>query len=298
MWKTSRTWLAVSVGTLLLAGSAVFGLGASSPAGADPVPAYFYLDVGGSESLGFQPTPETPRGVPTDEGYANDLVTYEAGRGIDLELTQVGCPGETTTTMLSGDDHCYDGVDTQLDAAMTFLSEHQDEQGIVTIDLGFNNLRRCLVHQTVDDTCVESQLNTVRTDLALIIKSLKSVAGPNVTFIGLDHYDPYLAFETRGGDAVDFAHDSERVMDRLNGILQYVYSSSGVPMADVDAFFDGKDRTLVTLPGVGAVPNNVAQICQLTWTCASAPYGPDYHPDDEGYSTIAEAIEAVLPAPW
>jgi hypothetical protein len=297
--KSSRAWLAacVAIATLLVAFAAL-GLGATSQAGADPVPAYFYLDVGASESLGFQPTPDTPHGVPTDEGYANDLVAYEAARGIDLELTQVGCPGETTTTMLNGDDHCYGGVDTQLAAAMTFLGDHQDEQGIVTIDLGYNNVRRCLLHETDDETCVDKQLSDVRADLPLIVKSMKSVAGPNVTFVGLDHYDPYLAFEIRGGAATDFAHDSERVMDRLNGVLQFVYSSSGVPMADVDGYFDGRDRSLVTLSGVGLVPNNVAQICDLTWTCASAPYGPDFHPDDEGYSTIAEAIEAVLPAPW
>jgi hypothetical protein len=289
--------MGVAITTTLVA-FAVAGLSTPTRAGADPVPSYFYLDVGASESLGFQPTPDTPHGVPTDEGYANDLIAYEAARGIDVELTQVGCPGETTTTMLNGDDHCYGGVDTELAAAMTFLSDHQDEQGIVTIDLGFNNVRRCM-HRAIDnEECVDKQLSDVRTDLPLIVQSLKSVAGPNVTFVGLDHYDPYLAYEIRGGAATEFAHDSERVMDRLNGVLQYVYSSSDVPMADVDAFFDGKDRSLVTLAGVGSVPNNVAQICHLTWMCASAPYGPDFHPDDEGYSTITESIEAVLPAPW
>lgn len=296
---SSRTWLTTSVAmATLLVAFAASGLGAPSRAGADTVPAYFYLDVGASESLGFQPTPDTPHGVPTDEGYANDLVAYEAARGIDLELTQVGCPGETTTSMLNGDDHCYGGDDTQLAAAMTFLSDHQDEQGIVTIDLGFNNVRRCMLRQTDNEACVDKQLSDVRAELPLVVKSLKSVAGPNVTFVGIGHYDPYLAFELRGAASTDFAHDSERVMDRLNGVLQYVFSGSGVPMADVDAYFDGKDRSMVTLSGVGSVPNNVAQICQLTWSCASAPYGPDFHPDDEGYSTIAQSIEAVLPAPW
>lgn len=69
-------------------------------------------------------------------------------------------------------------------------------------------------------------------------------------------------------------------------------------MADVDEFFDGRDRTPVDLSGVGTVPDNVAHICQLTWMCATAPYGPDFHPDDAGYATIAAAIESVLPSPW
>lgn len=297
--KSPRTKLTVCVATLsLLVAFGTSSVGPSSRAGADPTPAYFYLDVGASESLGFQPTPDTPHGVPTDEGYANDLVSYEAARGIDLELTQVGCPGETTTSMLSGDDHCFGGAGTQLAAAMSFLSAHQDEQGIVTIDLGFNNVRRCLHHETDDETCVENRLDDVRADLPLIVQSLKSVAGPGVTFVGLGHYDPYLAFELRGGDAVDFAHESEEVMDRLNGVLQYVYSSLNVPMADVDSYFEGKDRTPVTMTGEGTVPTSVAEICALTWECAAPPYGPDFHPDDEGYATIAAAIEAVLPAPW
>jgi hypothetical protein len=297
--KSSRTWLTTGVAlTSVFLTFVAMGLDASGSAGADPTPSYFYLDIGASESLGFQPTPDAPHGVPTDEGYANDLVSYEASRGIALDLTQVGCPGETTTSMLSGDDHCYGDIDTQLAAAMTFLSDHHDEQGIVTIDLGFNNVRRCMYRLTDNEPCVEKQLHDVRADLPLIVKSLKSVAGPGVTFVGLGHYDPYLGFEIRGGAAVEFAHDSEQVMDRLNGVLQYVYSSSDVPLADVDSYFDGKDRTPVTLSGVGTVPNNVAQICHLTWVCAAAPYGPDYHPDDQGYSMIAASIEGVLPAPW
>lgn len=297
--KSPRTWLTALVATTtMLVAFAATGAGASGRAGADVTSSYFYLDVGASESLGFQPTPDTPHGVPTEEGYANDLVAYEAARGIDLDLTQVGCPGETTTTMLSGDDHCYGGADTQLAAAMTFLSDHQNEQGIVTIDLGFNNVRHCLHRLIDDDACVERELNNVRVDLPLIVQSLKSVAGPGVTFVGLGHYDPYLADELRGGSVADFARDSEHVMDRLNGILQYVYSGADIPLADVDDFFDGKDRSPVTLSGVGTVPNNVAHICELTWMCASAPYGPDFHPDDAGYATIAAAIEAVLPAPY
>jgi hypothetical protein len=295
-FSRARLTAGVAVATLLAAFVAT-GVGLSSPAGAVSTP-YFYLDIGASESLGFQPTPDTPHGIPTDEGYANDLVAYEAARGIDLALTQIGCPGETTTTMLSGEDHCYSDIGTQLAAAMTFLTNHQNEQGIVTIDLGFNNVHHCLLRHIDHPACVERQLNTVRVDLPLILASLKSVAGPGVTFVGLGHYDPYLALEIHGGADAEFAQDSVRVMDRLNGVLQYAYSSEDIPMADVDTFFDGKDQSPVALSGVGTVPNNVARICALTWMCAVAPYGPDFHPDDEGYSTIAAAIEAVLPAPW
>lgn len=272
----------------------------STRAGADTDGAtpYFYLAIGASESLGFQPTSESPHGEPTDEGYANDLVSYEAARGITLDLTQVGCPGETTTTMLTGNDHCYGGVDTQLAAAMSFLSDHYGEPGLVTIDLGFNNLHLCLRHESDDNDCVRRQLETVRADLSLIIQSLKSVAGPDVTFVGLGHYDPYLADVIRDAGDARFAAHSERDIDRLNGVLRYVYSSEDVPMAEVDDYFDGHDDSPTTLAGVGVVPNNVAHICEFTWMCDPPPYGPDFHPNNAGYALIAAAIEAALPAPY
>ncbi|HQU26384.1 MAG TPA: hypothetical protein PLS29_05065, partial [Acidimicrobiales bacterium] len=77
----------------------------------------FYLDVGASASLGFQPT-----GVPhhngarTNTGYANDLIYREALRGVTLTLDQIGCPGETVESMLSTTvaDHCYQLPMTQL----------------------------------------------------------------------------------------------------------------------------------------------------------------------------------------
>jgi hypothetical protein len=298
--ECSRHRLAAFCAAATLVGSFVLMNALFVPqAAADSTTPYFYLAIGASESLGFEPTPDSPHGEATDDGYANDLVEYEATRGVTLDLTQTGCSGETTTTMLSGNDHCYDGVDTQLAADMNFLSEHSGEQGIVTIDLGFNNVHLCLRHRTDDEECVKRQLELVREDLTMIVQSLKSVAGPGVTFVGLGHYDPYLADEILNeGAEAGFAMQSERVIDRLNGDLRYVYSSQGVPMADVDEAFDGRDRTLVTLAGFGTVPSNVAHVCELTWMCATAPYGPDYHPDAAGYATIAQAIENVLGAPW
>ncbi|HEY5103664.1 MAG TPA: hypothetical protein VII65_01345, partial [Acidimicrobiales bacterium] len=51
----------------------------------------FYLDIGGSSSLGTQPTGIAwHNGHRTSLGYANDLVTIEASRGVVLDLRQVG----------------------------------------------------------------------------------------------------------------------------------------------------------------------------------------------------------------
>ncbi len=56
----------------------------------------FYLDIGASESLGFQPTGiKGHNGARTNTGYANDLIHREALAGVTLTLDQVGCPGDT-----------------------------------------------------------------------------------------------------------------------------------------------------------------------------------------------------------
>ncbi len=34
--------------------------------------------------------------------------------------------------------------------------------------------------------------------------------------------------------------------------------------------------------------------CGLTWMCAADPYGPNFHPNDDGYRTIAAAIADAL----
>ena len=62
----------------------------------------FYLDIGGSESLGFQPTGISGHnGERTNTGYANDLLLREGLKGVALQLQQVGCPGDTVQSMLN-----------------------------------------------------------------------------------------------------------------------------------------------------------------------------------------------------
>src|SRR5665213_2700441 len=60
----------------------------------------FYLAMGGSSSLGFQPTGiPAHNGKRTSTGYANDIVNDEVAKGLTLTLRQVGCPGETLVTL-------------------------------------------------------------------------------------------------------------------------------------------------------------------------------------------------------
>ncbi|HTB08299.1 MAG TPA: hypothetical protein VK704_00695 [Acidimicrobiales bacterium] len=258
----------------------------------------FYLDLGASASVGYQPTLSDPHGQVTDEGYANDIVSYEASRGVSLTLTQLGCPGESTATMISGDDSCYRGVGSQLSAAVAFLQSHQNEQGFVTLDLGFNDFHPCLINAPLIQSCVGENIEELSLQLPYIVNNLEAAAGPHVTFVGVGHYDPYIADAIHGLSGENFANRSKGVLGRLNATLLYIYSSAGIPMANVSNYFDSPSRARVHVAGIGDVSSNVLQVCDLTWMCARGPYGPNLHPNVLGYSAMAAAIESQLTAPW
>jgi lysophospholipase L1-like esterase len=242
-----------------------------------------------------QPTATVPRGERTDNGYANVIVEDESEVGVSLDLHEIGCSGETTTTMLYGGDTCYSPPDSQLNEALTFLRSHHDEAGLVTVDLGFNNVKVCLSQPSRFETCLNQQTTVVASELASIMSALKLAAGPNVNFVGLNHDDPYLANSLIGGHASKLANTSVAMVNQLNKTLRGVYSSFDVPVADVAAAFSLDVSNSARLHKSGSTSQRSFDLCELTWMCALAPYGPNIHPNDAGYLAIAGAIEAVLP---
>jgi len=261
----------------------------------------FYLDVGGSSSLGVQPTGvATHNGHRTNLGYANDLKAIEATRGVALDLQQIGCPGETVQSMLDtvGGDHCYTPPVTQLSMARTYLLSHPHQPGVVTIDLGFNNIRHCLSHATVNQPCFNQQLVLINKDLPIILHDLTDVAGPRVRFVGFEYEDPFLQryFDGATGPAVATATLVD--VDAFNAALKKAYDGASIRIANLPAAFKNDNNTPVVIDNVGTIPENVAVICEETWMCQPSPFGPDDHPNVAGYMSIAEAIAANLPKSW
>jgi hypothetical protein len=290
-------WLVIVVlaGALALTTLATTAAGASPAAGPVAGPVEYYLDLGGSASVGFQPTAARPDGQPTDTGYANDLLTIERARWHALQLVQLGCPGETTGTFLNGGDPCRPVGETQLSQAVTFLHTHPDTV-LVTVDLGFNDLDRCLASHLVNEACLTQRLDLIDQQLPPILAALRAAAGPTVRIVGVGHYDPYLGTYLHGGSDIAFSEDSVAAIERLDGTLHAVYAAAGVPMADVGRAFEITHNEPVDLAGVGDVPRNVAQTCALTWMCTSASRRAKQHPDNAGYQVIAQAIADVIPA--
>jgi lysophospholipase L1-like esterase len=260
----------------------------------------FYLDMGASESLGFQPT-----GIPghngrrTDTGYANDLVLREALKGVALTLDQVGCPGDTVQSILdtTDSDACYHAPQTQLTKAIAYL-KGQTGPGLVTVDLGFNDVRTCLQDNPVNETCLAAGIAAIQLDLPKIVSQLKAAAGTDVRFVGIEYSDPYLGFYLYGGTGPARATLTLEGINQVDTLLSQIYTAAGFQVADVPTLFQMNNNASTTLDNVGTVPVNVQQECTLTWYCYPKPFGPDDHPNDAGYSLIAQAIESVLPTSW
>ena len=285
----------VGVAAVATGACALVGIACGPPAGAGVPPPYL-LALGASASVGFQPTLAHPRGQPTDTGYAEDVVPLEQRRWPSLSVAHLGCPGATTVTMLEGGGHCHYAEGTQLASAEAFLRDHPSTV-LVTVDLGFNDLLRCLHHETIDPTCVDGALTTVRDQLPTIVAGLRAAAPAHAVLVGIGHYDPYLGDYIRGANGQAFAAASLPVMERLDETLQAAYQAAGVPMAGVAAAFDVVKHDPVTWSGPGMVPENVARACALTFMCDPPPLGHNPHPDDAGYRTIAAAIAAAAAVP-
>jgi lysophospholipase L1-like esterase len=297
-WSAHRRATLLVIGALSLALSpavspvvsisppAAAGAATTSPVDATP----FYVALGGSAAVGVQPTPADPHGEPTDRGYADDLVITARSRWPGLQLRRFGCPGESTATMISGGGHCQYPEGSQLSAAEAFLHGHPDTR-LITVDLGFNDIRSCFDHHTVDETCVDRRLNLVENQMPTILSALKRAAPTDALIIGVGHDDPFVAAGGDGPSDAAFAVDTLRVIQRLDQVLRSVYAGDGIPMADVLVAFDGADASPQS--GDRIATGVVERVCALTWMCADSPYGPNLHPDDAGYRVMAQAIAAA-----
>lgn len=260
----------------------------------------FYLDIGASASLGMQPNGIVGHdGHLTDTGYANDLVAREAARGVSLSLRQIGCPGETAESMAGQiSDKCYHPPQTQMSTALGVLGADHSEVGLVTIDLGLNDVRPCLTVMPMDQSCANKGIALVREELPKVLRTLKGAAGPHVLFVGLEYADPYIAKYLQGAVGQADAAKTVATMTLLNQTLDEAYKAEGMSVANVPAAFLTNHTSPVKLSGVGTVPVEVARVCEWTWMCKTKPWGPDDHPNNAGYETIAKAIAAVLPSRW
>ena len=265
-------------------------LTACSGSSPGPGPATYYLAVGDSLSQGVQPN-AAGASTETTQGYPN-LVYAQLRRGRPtLKLMQLGCPGETTKTMIQGGICRYPGG-SQLAAAVAFLRAHRGHVLLVTIDIGANDPEECGSQTALSKlaSCI-GQVPSAATNLTTILASLRAAAGQGVRIVGMNYYLPELAEWRNGMLGRALAWASERIAIVYNDQLDHAYAQAGVGVADVLGAFDTTDfGDQVKVPTIGSVPRNVALICEWTWECAPSPRGPNQHANPAGYRVIASAF--------
>ena len=149
-----------------------------------------YLALGDSLAFGFQ-----PNGDFTD-GYVNDLFNELHEEGVK-DFTNLGCPGETSSTLISGGICHYTPFTSQLNAALVFLQANAGKVSPVTLDIGANDVLR----DTNPSTCAvnvpgfNADLATLDANLTqLILPQLKAALKVNGKVTGnivmMNYYDP------------------------------------------------------------------------------------------------------------
>jgi lysophospholipase L1-like esterase len=249
----------------------------------------YYLSLGDSLAAGVQPIGDPNAAFRTDRGYAEQLLATARARYPKLSLEKLGCPGETTTTMIDGGICSYD-EGSQLDEALAFLHAHRQFVAFITIDIGANDFP-CQAAE-----CIPAGVGSIQSNLPGILAELREAAGPSIPIVGMTLYNPFLANWLLGSQGQAIAQASAtQLMGPVNGVLKSLFVAGGAGYADIEAEFSSNDfATQVDLPGAGTVPLNVARICMWTWVCAPAPYGPDNHANDAGYAAIAHAFAIQL----
>ncbi|MFC1415171.1 SGNH/GDSL hydrolase family protein [Streptacidiphilus cavernicola] len=253
-----------------------------------PAPPHYYVSLGDSLAAGYQPDSNTN----TSKAYTDQLYAKLKKQDPRLVHIKLGCSGETTGTLINGGICSYPGATSQLDAAVKFLRAHRGEVRYVTLDIGANNVDGCLTGGTIDQACTTAGVATVATQLPQIARALHRAGGDAPRYVGMNYYDPFLAVWLTGAPGQALARQSVQLSTVLNGVIDQGLRHDGFAVADVSKAFSTDDFTdQVTLPGLGAVPLNVARICAWTWECT--PY-QNIHANTAGYGEIATVFAQTL----
>lgn len=258
---------------------------APSPSAGGAAGSRTYLALGDSLAAGYQPGGTELR----DTAYPA-LTAARLGRGgQELTVENLGCSGETTTTLVKG-GKCDFAGGSQLVAAERYLAANKGTVALVTVDIGGNDLLRCAKGLTVDSACVTQGLGTVRTNLPVIVKRLRAAAGADVPVLVLGYYNPWLAAKYLGQGQTQLAA-AAAAFTKLDASIAAATKAAGARFVSLDAAFQLSDTTPTQFNGK-TVPRNVAQVCSLTYTCTAF----DIHLTDEGAATVAKVLATAATA--
>lgn len=293
--------LAVASAGVLLAVCAVMAAAVTATGTGTPRDVRYYVALGDSLSTGFQPT-FSGDGIETHAGYVNDIYWAERRYERHLELVDFGCPGDTTTSLLTGVGnyplarrlHCDRSYGSQLAAAAAFLRAHHrpGQVPLVTVDIGINDINRCAA-LVEPDRCLLTGEGAIAANLPRILQRLRATAPRGTVFAAMTLYDTYLGTRMAADVAAQNASSFLGAYHHVNVTIASDDARAGFRTADVAGAFDTYDTGIVAWHGARA-PANLARACILTWSCSPPPINHNIHPDSRGYRVIAQQYERVI----
>src|SRR5207253_2182066 len=194
----------------------------ASTVAASAAPLY-YVSLGDLLAAGTQ-----PGHFSTTEGYTDQLYAHLRTTMPTLQHVQLACPGDTTTSLISGglayegrnprtpDGRCPYPRGSQLAEATSFLRAHRRFVTLVTIDIGGNDILKDPANGGF----------AVAANLPVILAALREAAGPGVPIIGMNYYDPLVV--TWFSDPTSLPVEVARA-DVVNDLLEGIYAAAGDP---------------------------------------------------------------------
>ena len=180
-----------AVGTLMMISCVTAAtLGMADPAQAATKSPTYYVSLGDSYSVGYQP------GRGATPGY-----TAVVAKDTRLTLVNFGCGGATTTSIVSSIGcpdvlpHTAGGVTysttTQEAAAVAFLTAHRGHIGLITVSIGGNDVTACATAANPTG-CVSTAVAGITRNVTNLAAALRTAAGPDVPLVGLTYPDVIL----------------------------------------------------------------------------------------------------------
>ena len=239
-----------------------------------------YLALGDSLAAGYQPGGTELR----DTAYPALAATRLDGDGATLTVDNLACSGETTTTMVAG-GKCDVPEGSQLEAAEALLKAQKGNVALVSIDIGGNDLLRCVrTKAKIDSDCVAKGVGTVEKNLPEILDRIRSAAGDDVPVLVIGYYNPWLAAQALD-QPVEGVKAAAKAYTQLSDAIESAAKDSGTTFVSLDEAFATTDTT-PTKVGDRTVPENAARICTLTNLCTQG----DIHFTDEGAATVGRVV--------
>jgi lysophospholipase L1-like esterase len=296
---------------LVAACAAMFGLvavpGVAQTAGAAKPARPFYVSLGDSYSVGYQPTSTTPTGG--TPGYTAFVAEHEK-----MTLANFGCGGATTSSIINslgcGNRAAFNAepyTGTQEQGALDFIGAHPGQVGLVTVSIGGNDITGCLGAGTLAQitSCVVTQSQEAQTNVTKLVGNLHAAltaAGDTTTrIVGLTYPDVILGLYVVPGQQALAASSTVAFDGAFNPALAAAYGSVpngsfvNVTQAPYKRATTGDDSDTTTAPLVslkpyGKIPPAVWEVCKLTYFCSSQ----NIHANTKGYKFIGKLIVASL----